>query len=536
MSDGWESGKRSIRAMVFDGTTRAVATVIGSVFPGLAAQYVNRRMAIRSYAAGELSGANQNWKTRPKSADADIKRGHKWILGRARDLIQNSGYVSGAIEKICNNVVRMGINPQARFRDPAGQLLKEVNKKAEALWRRWSKHADLTGHDGIAAMQKLGLRHVWGDGEFLVHRVIDPDSPPGVVPLRVELLECDHLDPRVDGKLKNGNIGRRGIEFDSMTGKPVFYHIMVNHPGDYQASGSNVSIPYPAEDIIHVFDRRRISQTRGISWLAAVLMEAYDLSEYKSTERIGARLAAAFGIFIKSAFPEVPSLGGLSGGSSSPTGGSSGAPQSGAPGWKDVPQYLEPGRIQGLPFGTEIQLASHNRPGTQYEPFIRDQTRSISAGVGMSYEGFSNDYSEASYSSARSAALEERLSYQGQQKFLNDKLNDRLWAWFVEAAWLAGLLPELRSFAADPLPYLEAVTWQDPGWTWVDPLKDGRASEIMIDPENALSTRRKLSAQRGEDWDEVVEGLIEEEKALTELHELRQKRLSKESSIQGDPA
>ncbi len=503
-----------IRRRAYDAVTSLVCGTLGLFSPMRAAFYRHGRDVLRTYVAGELSGPNQRWQPRNKSADSEIRRAAKWITARARDQVQNNGYISGAIDKICNNVVRQGIRPQAAFRLPDGQPDTGLNGRVELLWRRWARYADITGHDSVAAMQRLILRHVWIDGEVLIHRVWD-NSRKGLVPLGLEVIECDLLDAMVDGPLANGNIGRRGIEVDPHTGRPVAYHLLDHHPGDYLFLGaSGVSRRIDAADIIHVYDRRRASQTRGISWLAAIIMEAYDLSEYKSIERIGAKLAAAFGVFVKTNFPDLPGAGiGLPGGAAAQQSADTGV------GWGDLPDYIDPGRIQKLPYGASIDIAEHKRPGTQYEPYVRDSVRGMSTGVGMSYESFSNDRSSSSYSSGRDGSLENRLSYGGQQFFLNEKCNNRLWAWFMEAAWLAGMLPELRGYALDPLPFHEAVTWQNPGWTWVDPLKDSKAAEQGI--ENVTTTRTRINAQQGDDWDETVDEAIREEMKLGRLYELR---------------
>ncbi len=509
----------------YDALTSVMAGAIGIFSPQRACFYRYGREVLRSYAAGELSGANQNWNPRGKSADAEIKRGGKLITARARDLVQNNSYVSGAIDKICNNVVRRGIKPQARLRLPDGSPNKKVNKALERLWARWSRYADLSLQNSFAAIQRLVLRHVWIDGEVLIHRVWDT-TLRGIVPLRLEVIECDLLDTTVDGNLANGNIGRRGVELDPATGRPVAYHILPQHPGDYLFGKSfGAATRIPATEIIHIFISRRASQSRGVSWLAAILIESHDLGEYKSYEMIGAKLLSAFGFFVKSTIPD----GGMGAGFGIPSTqlGPGGKPLADA----TLPDYIQPGRIQRLPFGTEVTAAGNNRPGPQYEAFVRDSIRGMSTGTGMSYESFSNDYNAASYSSARSASLEERLAYQGQQAFLDEKLNDRVWAWFLEGAWLAGLLPEIRDYAVDPLPYHEAVAWQDPGWTWVDPLKDSKAADTGL--ANATTTRNKISSQCGEDWeDDIIEPLIREEEQLTRLYELRAKnqKLQKEET------
>lgn len=516
------------RTRTYNALTALVTAGLGVVSPRRALLYRAEREFLRSYAAADPGGHNQNWRPRNRSADAEIRRGQKLITARARDLARNNSHVAGAIRRIANNVVRKGIRPQAQFHLSDGKPDAVRNRYVESLFRRWGRYADHAGHDSIAAIQRLVLRHVWADGECLVLRAWD-NSLPGIPPLRLEVLECDLLDTRIDGQMTNGNLARRGIEYDSATNRPLFYHLLDSHPGDHRALGGGKTIRVPAANVIHVYDRQRSSQTRGISWLAAVLMDAYDLGEYKATEMIGARLAAAFGIFVKNAYPE------LAGGFGIP-GGQVGAGGQPAADTGKMPDYIEPGRIQALPPGTEIQVASHNRPGTQYEPFIRDNHRGMSVGTGMSYESYSNDYSAASYSSARSASLEERLGYQEQQWFLNEKLNNRVWAWFLDAAYLAGLLPNARDYAHDPLPWHEAVIWQNPGWTWVDPLKDSKAVESGID--NATTTRTKTAAQQGEDWeDDVLPTLIHEEEQLARLYELRRKnRQAKEEMNNGADA
>ncbi len=505
------TGPSGIRTVAYDAVTAMVGGTINIVSPGRAARYRYGRESYRTYVAGQAEGANKNFRPRNKSADSEIKRAHKLVLARARDQAQNNSYISGAIGKICNNVVRNGIRPQFTIKKKDNSLDSAANKGLEKLWARWAKYADISGQDSFNAMQRLILRHLWIDGEILIHRVYD-NSLKGIVPLRLEVIECDHLDIRIDGVMLNGNIARRGIEYDKGTGAKAAFHILDQHPGDSSYySGAGATRRIKAADMIHVFNKERASQTRGISWFVAILMESYDLSEYKATERIGARLAAAFGIFVKTNYPD---MGGTVGGMGARPGTTGDVP-----GWGDMPKYMESGRIQGLPQGTDITVASHNRPGTQYEPFVRESVRGQSTGTGMSYESYSNDYSSASYSSARSASLEERLGYGGQQFFLNEKVLDRVLAWFMDIAFVAGLTPGLPGYGFDPLIYQEAHSWQNPGWGWVDPLKDTNAANKGI--VAVTNTRTKTTSQKGEDWEEILDEAIREEQALKPLYELR---------------
>ncbi len=484
--------KKNFRQKIFDGWTNTIGGAIGLFSPKRALNYRSDRMRYRAYAAATKTGPNGYWRPKSRSGDAELQKGYQIILGRCRELAQNNPFIKGAIRKIINNTIRNGIHPQMNLKDANGNIDQDRNEAIEQEWKRWQRReiADVSGHDSIAGIQKIALRHVWIDGEFLLHRVINPNPRRGELPLQIELLECDHLDNLKDGILSNGNIVKRGIEMDAATGRPLFYHISKDHPGDYYYRPRHDTLKIPASDIIHVYDRERASMTRGVSWMVSVAMEAYDFADYQSYERIGAKLAAAFGVFVKSQFPEV------FGGNGNPLGGRP-VNQSGyGSDINELPDFIEPGRIQKLPYGTDITIASHKRPGDSYEPYVRTSLRGQSVGVGLSYEAFSNDYSEASYSSARSATLEERLSYKGMQFFLNEQMNGPLMAWFLEALYFANKLPGYKKRA---FYFNSAAGWQEPGWGWVDPIKDANAAgkEISL----YLNNRHNLSAQRGIDWE-----------------------------------
>ena len=504
-----------LREFTYDSVTRVVTSTLALFSPGRAYNYNLSRMTFRSYTAGVLKGPNKNWIPRNKSGDMEIRRDKKLVMARCRDMARNNPYIKGILTKICNNVVRNGIRPQFQVKKADGTLDNKLNDSLESIWKRWSKkkYADISGHDSIGSIQKLILRHMWSDGECLIHRVWDKKLiGKGVVPFHLEVLECDMLDDRVDGTLGNGNIARQGIEINPATGRAVQYHIRKGHPGDFAAFAQD-TIKIPAKEIIHVFEKDRASQFRGISWFAAIVMEAFDLGEYKSFERIGAKLAAAFGIFIKTSSPE------LIGSSLPPLGGGSGNANS-VPGYKSdpIPEYIQPGRIQKLPVGTDISFASHNRPGDSYGPYIKESLRELSCGAGTSYSTFSNDYSDSSYSADRSAKLEDRLSYQGQQRFINEKFNEGLISWILEAVVLSNL-ENLPGYFDNSDQYEDAVIWQNPGWTWVDPLKDSKAAER--DLEMGLTCHQKLAAAKGEDWEENIDALVRNEEKLMELNKLR---------------
>ncbi|BCL59961.1 hypothetical protein DGMP_06540 [Desulfomarina profundi] len=492
--------------------------MLALVSPAMASRWMFGREMYRGFVAGSLRDADSKFIPRSTSADADVKKAYKIVAARCRDQVANNSLISGGINRICNNVVRGGILPQFKFRTRDGKLDRDTNSKWRVLFTRWTKYCDITGHDSYGSLQRLGLRHMWSDGQYLIHRVYDT-SLPGIVPLRLELIECDQLDALVDGILPGGNVARKGIEYDAATGRPVAYHILPEHPGDYLALGRRTkSTRIPATEIIHVWRRDRISQYSGIAWLVAVVMESYRMEDFRHITQDAARIQATFAAFLKSAYPGFTLGGGLSfGGQAEPISPASTGEN------VEAPEEIRHNVIQPLPTGTDITFAAPSHPGDNYEPFVKDSQRWQSGGLGMSFEAYANNYTDASYASSRSGALEERLSYQAQQQFLEEQMNRKVLAWFIEAAYIAGLAPgRMAGYARDPQLYHEMAEGQFPGWSWVDPRNDATASEKILDLN--LDTHRNLAAQRGLDWYATIEELIEEEQHLLELETVRQAR------------
>jgi lambda family phage portal protein len=516
--------KRTFANKMYNKYTSLVGGALSMISPARAAGFVYGRQMFRSFAAGSATGMDANFRPRLRSGDADVKRAYKLVAARCRDQAQNNSVISGSISRICDNVVRSGIFPKFQFRTRDGKLDKEANKAWRALFQRWSLYCDITGHDTYGGLQKLGLRHMWPDGQYLIHRVYDT-SRPGIVPLRLELLEYDQLDSLVDGVQTNGNVARKGIEYDPNTARPLAYHVLDHHPGDYLALGRRMtSRRIPASEIYHVWDRRQISQHSGIAWMVAVVMESYRMEDFRHITQDTARLQSTFAGFLKSAFPGFQLGGGLG------LGGQTSAYKPGDTGATAPPTEIKNGIIQALPSGTDVTFASPTQPGNNYEPFVKDSQRFQSVGMNMSFESFSNNYTESSFSSNQASALESRLSYRGQQHFLEMGPNRQVVAWFIEAAYLAGLAPSsMPNYAKDPDFYHEMAVGQFPGWGGINQLADAKAAAELI--ELGLDTHHNQAARIGNDWDENVDELIDEEEKMVKLAELRAKRKALEEGI-----
>lgn len=470
---------------IFNGWTSIACSLMGLVSPVAALNYARSRQVLLSYRtdykASSRRGPNAKWNPSRDSADAMIRRDRDLAVARSRELVRDSEHVSGALRRICNNVVFKGIWPQI---SASKALDIKLCRKLEKVFKKWAMVVD---YDGI---QRLILRHLWQDGEILVHYFPDPTFiKKGVVPLGIELIETDQLDRMIDGELGGGNYARHGIEYDSY-GHKTAYHILPVYPGDgciYRGDSRRI----PAEQIEHIFERERASQSRGMPWLTTIVMTMHDFEDYQNSERIAARLMASFAYFVYNTTP-----------------GMSGKGFPGAENGSGLPKYLTgPGQILDVPAGKQVEAQQYNRPGDSYESFSKNTLKGASAGVGASYESFSNDYSDASYSSARSATLEERRGYEVLQWLLNKKINNPTFTRFWSFLFLSGAYADLP---AEP-----EVSWLNPGWSWVDPTKDANAAKTELLDLKTVS-RREICARQGRDLDDVVNDLAHENEMLKE--------------------
>jgi lambda family phage portal protein len=483
---------------MYDLVTGAVSGVLGVFNPKAAAKYRMGREALkqvsgltRSLQAGRLTGPNQLWNPTATTADQELKN-LSTVRARCRNLVQSDPWAAGAYQAIPNSVVGLGRDPQPMVQREDGTPWVEANQALLDLWWSWVAYADLAGGT-VYDLQTQSIKSQITDGGLIIREYVDP-TPAGI-PLRFEAIEVDQLDTTVDWAPWH-----LGVKLDKGR-KPVAYAITTEHPGDMMGSGDVIQVG--ADQIFHTYRKDRPSQTIGMPWLAPIVWRLFDLADYLDYEQIGAKLAAAFGVFITTDF--TGNIFGAAGGDNA----------------DDVPQdYIEPGRIQRLKPGEKIEIASHNRPNSGMEAFIRTVLRSGAAGLNMSYATFANDHSKANYSNMRSSKLEERANYRAIHARQDNQLYTPMWRKFVRWAIWSGRLEidghkvTPAHLKADPHNWT-AVLFPPPVFPWVDPKKDVEAEILKI--ENHLGTATDFLRGQGKDIHDVYQTLAEEKKLRKKL-------------------
>jgi lambda family phage portal protein len=438
----------------------------------------------RMYEGAKFSRLTADWVTGNTSADSEVYGSAQKLRDRARQLCRDNDYARQALRAIEGNVVGQGIPFQAQVRMlRGGRLDGGINDQIEQAWRQWTKarHCHTGGKLTFHDIERLVVRACAESGEVFVRLVKQPFGGSSV-PLAIEVLEADLLDDGLNGRSQQGNEIRMGVEVDTW-GRPVAYHVLAYHPGDYQFSNQQISTQrhkrVPAEEVIHLYRMERPGQTRGVTWFASAIQRLHHLQGYEQAEVVRARASSALMGFITSPEGELQGDEVMNG---------------------ERVSNFEPGVFKYLAPGESVSVPQLDAPDGQFEPFLRAMLRAMAAGVGCSYETISRDFSQTNYSSSRLSLLEDRDHWRILQNWLIENLHQRVFDAWLDMAVLSGALP-LPNYELQADRY-KAVRWMPRGWAWVDPAKEVEAYALAV--RNGFKTLSEVVAEQGGDLEELM--------------------------------
>lgn len=426
---------------------------------------------LRHYEAASHSRRTKGWKRTAADANTVQAVARTELRLHARDLLRNNGYAKRARNTIRNNVVGWG----TRVRSP--------DARAREVWAQWADETscDADGNLTFAGVEALVMGHVFADGEVLVRRRVRRPSDGLAIPMQLQVLEADYLDNSRDTtQTMSGGRIVQGIEYDAI-GKRVGYWIFDSHPGSTE--GASTSKRVPASEIHHVFEVERAGQGRGVSWLGAAIVDLKDLSDYDDAELVKQKIAACFAAFVVDT-----DGGGLGVGKED----------------EKEPELrgLEPGMIQSLPGGRDVRFASP--PSVTDASFTARALRRVAAGIGITYEDLTGDYSQVNFSSARMGRQAHEGNVKTWQRDLTMPFVARVWGWAMELLVIGGQIPEvpLVTCTPAPLPMLE-------------PDKEALSAQRRV--RGGMATFSEIVREQGEDPDEFFAEYAADKKRLDKL-------------------
>ena len=298
------------------------------------------------------------------------------------------------------------------------------------------------------------------DGEILIRKIRGADNPFGFA---LQLLEADHLDENHNNDLGNGHKIRMGKEYDEW-GRCVAYHILKQHPGDtmFATYSYGDKIVVPADQIIHLYLKDRISGSRGQPWLHAAMTSLNMLGGYMEAELTAARIAAA-----KMGFYEMEDMATMD---------DMEAETENDDGTGDLIQSVEPGILEKLPPGVRFTGFTPDHPTNAFPDFVKVLLRSIAASIDVSYNYMANDLENVNYSSLRGGKIDENDVWKDLHQFMIDHFFNPVYDDWLKMA----ILNKKLDLPFSKLAKYKSVFWQPRGFQWVDPVKEVASDKMAV--------------------------------------------------------
>jgi len=469
-----------------------------------APRYAARRMLARSVMACYEGG--RSTKRRKKSRDNStgerlVVRDAATVRATVRDLERNYDLVEGALSALVRNIIGpngISIEPTPRIGIPGDSYDDIDDDFARVLlneFREWARSPEVTRTLNWVQAQELACRSWLRDGEVFA-QLVEGNSPKirhaSAVPLSLELLEADVVPLDYD---RDSPTIQAGIERNEW-GQPLAYWCYKHHPGNGRGFVDGDLKRVPAERMLHLAVRRRLSGLRGISLFASAIDRLLDIKDYEESERIAARIAARMAWYIKR--------------DKDMDGWTPPLDDNGQPAERDF--TLEAGAIfTDTAPGEEIEIINANRPNTALEQFRRAMLRAVSRAIGLSYSTLAGDY-DGTYSAQRQELVEAFEGYRMMTATFVARFVQPIWERFVHLAIASG---RVKVPAHINVGTVAQAMFRGPRMPWIDPLKEAKGLQALHEARVQSVTRS--IAERGDRMQDTFEEIARERRLAEEL-------------------
>lgn len=448
-----------------------------------------------------VTGVNPNG----SGADWHVKNDWEYlkIVESARYADRNNVVIGQAVSRVINNVLQGGINLNSDTGDP------DLDRYLTVRWEEYINdpdQCDLSQEDNLLSLARTALRGLLVDGDIFILPTTEG----------VQLVE-GHRCRTPKNKKENVTLG---VELDGYR-RHIAYWLTKEKSNNSAITGYNDITRYRTRDengnkqIIQLCDRRRISQTRGISALTPTLQVAHKHDDLQFAQLIKAQVAAAYAVIReRDVAMEAPPLD----------------PGEVTPGDPGSPEYvlmqqmmssgidIGPGMEWiGAP-GERISGFSPNIPNTEFFEHAKMLLTFLSINLDLPLAVLLLDPSETNFSGWRGAIDQARAGWSKLQKIMIEKFYRPIYIQKVREWNITDRLLKNENIYT-----LTKHTWNPPYWAYIDPSKDAQGDKIILD--NNLNSRRNLLSRRGLDIDDVDRQIILDKKryiiqAVEAAHEI----------------
>jgi lambda family phage portal protein len=450
------------------------------------------KQAKRDYAAAKVNRLNADWTATPYAVNWTLYRNLRILRARARQMAKDAPHFKKFLRMVRTNVIGpKGLQLMVRARGMDGKSLNaELNKRVADTFWEWTFRENCSASQKLnwLGAQRLFVTHLARDGEVLVQHV----PANNAFGYALKFINVDYLDETFNQTLPaSGNRVIMSVEIDA-NDRPVAYWLTTpTSEINFTQRRERTRTRVPAEEMTHAFlvlDDE--SQTRGVTWFAASLLEGKNLESYKNGVITSARMAALNMGFITSDTADETEFTGEEDddGNELP-----------------IEINIGPASFTELRPGQKVEQFDPKQPTQNHAEFKKTILEDIAAGLDLPYFSLTGDMTAVNYSSARVGQADERDVWRELQDFVGDMFCREVYHRWVRAAMVSGKL----KVTAKEFKEIQNPMWRPRGWRYVDPQKEITATVTAI--ENKLMTWTDALAEQGIDITEHFETLQQEQ-------------------------
>lgn len=480
-----------------------------------------------NYGASVVKKSLAGWLHAGGSSREDIEDNVSILRQRTRDLYMGVPIANGAVKTMRTNIVGRGLrlkpNIDAELLGVSPEERRTLEKQIEREWNIWaeSTDCDMARIDNFYELQQLAFLNWLISGDCLAVLPVKPrlNQP---YDLRVQLIEADRLcSPDNCDTIDNKIVG--GVEVDQ-SGEVVAYHIADHHPLSYayadiswqrvEAFGKTTG----RRNVLHLMNRERIGQRRGVPFLAPVIESLKQLGRYTDAELVAAVVSGMFTVFIEKADA-----------SSEDAIGSIIPEEVQVDAEDETTIELAPGAVIDLNEGEKAHDMNPGRPNANFGGFVEAICQQIGASLEIPYELLIKRFN-SSYTASKGALEEAWKMFNMYRDWLATDFCQPVYEEWLTEAVAKGRI-KAPGFFTDPVirkAYCGAK-WNGPAKGMLDPIKEATAAEKRV--QNGFSTRSDETMQMtGTNYYNNIEQLKHEEKELREVKKIANANANKSKS------
>jgi lambda family phage portal protein len=456
----------------------------------------------------------RSWNPLPSSADSAYLPEISTIVPRSDDLVRNEPLAKSGVNAKVDSVVGSGLLPRpnpdwlalGKTKEWADDWARKVRGKFTAYLN--SRYFDISKQANFHDATRLHFRTklVKGESVALPLWIDDRGAKWATTFLAVDPDRISNPQWMPDTDTMRG-----GVEIDRY-GTPVAVHIQKAHPADAAFGFVNnweweripVETEWGRRLILHIFDRERADQHRGLTSLSAVMAEFKVFHNYKRAELDAAVANALIATVTKSpqmTFEETMNL--FDG---------------------DRDRYLKEraefvlklrsGAVLPMFPGESLESYDPSRPNSAFGPFVDAILKQIAAGLDLPYEILLRDFTKGNYSSIRAAFMQAWKTFATARDLLISQWCDPVYELWLEEAIDSGEVEADDDWWENRDAWTRC-RWLGDGKGWLDPVREGQAAQLRI--AAGISTYEDECMEQGKDWEEVFAQRAVEQQRMKEL-------------------